>query len=513
MKKKTRSVLLGISGAAVLPLMAAEAPAAGPAQPVVSAVSMTQDAATRAVTVSYKLTGAPAIVTFDLLTNGPSGWASIGGERIQSITSDSAVWKKIAPSDTETRTITWIPDGAGLGTDNLKASVSAWALDNPPAYLVANLESAAEAGSERYYPAVDFLPGGLLTNPAYRTTKLVMRKIMATDVTWTMGTNEKGLNGGAHENEHEVTLTNNYYIGVFQLTQGQFKLASGWLKDDLPFRTDGAMRPLNSISYNEFRCAPLKTTAYHGGDWPGKPYEGSFLDLLNDRTGLSFDLPGEAQWEYACRAGHPPTQWGNGKAINKGTTNDPNMPGRHRYNGGFLNHGATEPEPSTVGSESGVGIVGSYEANSWGIYDMHGNVYELCLDWYESAIASLYGAVNIDPANPLQTAAGRVAGAQRVRRGGAFHVQTLDCRATNRLGADPAVREMHWGFRLAHHAGHALLDAPVSTGETEAAVSVAYGRQAEAATAELDARARSRMETEAIAFSSFPPQGLILIFK
>jgi hypothetical protein len=72
---------------------------------------------------------------------------------------------------------------------------------------------------------------------------------------------------------------------------------------------------------------------------------------------------------------------------------------------------------------------------------------------------------------------------------------------------------MHWGFRLAHYAGDALLDGPVSTGETEAAVSVAYGRQAEAATAELDARARSRMETEAIAFSSFPPQGLILIFK
>jgi formylglycine-generating enzyme required for sulfatase activity len=103
--------------------------------------------------------------------------------------------------------------------------------------------------------------------------------------------------------------------------------------------------------------------------------------------------------------------------------------------------------------EKGPAIVGTYAENDWGLYDMHGNAFELCLDWFENDITKLNGAVNIDPANPLNTLGG-TAGATRVRRGGSYHAARSDCRSGFRLDADPAsdAGEM-WGFRLTCRAG------------------------------------------------------------
>ena len=481
------------------------------AVPSVGDVDIVQDGATGAVTVSYTLKNAPAIITLDVCTNGPSGWASIGGANIGSFTQDSAVWKKVDPSDTQKRTITFFPGDDGLGASvEVKAVVSAWSPDNPPDYLVANLEATAQPGTERYYPSVDFLPGGVLSNTGYRTTKLLMRKIMAANVPWMMGTNEEGLNSGVYENAHDVKLTSNYYIGVFQFTQAQYMLVVG--SNNSSFSADGAMRPANQIAYNEIRCAPVGTKDHKGGDWPGSPYAGSFLSLLNARTGLSFDLPGEAQWEFACRAGNEPKYWGNGKIINKKDLGDPNMPGRHRYNGGYLEGGSKEPESSCL-PENGPATVGSYQENSWGIYDMHGNVFELCLDWYETDITTLNGAVNIDPGNAAMTAAGKVAGNKRVRKGGSYHVQSKDSRSTNRLEADPTTRAMQWGFRVACHAGNAEENAPVFTATHEDAVTIGFGRLSDGTVTELDARSRSVAQSDAAAFDSRPPFGFIFILK
>jgi formylglycine-generating enzyme required for sulfatase activity len=431
---------------------------------------------------------------------------------MRNVTEESAVWKMISPSASENRTITCFLDEAVAGVTDVKVAVSAWAIENPPDYLVADLLPVAQPGSERYYPSADFLPGGVLGNTDYRTTKLVMRKIMAANVPWSMGTNEDGLNSGTSENAHDVTLTNNYYIGVFEVTQAQFMLVAGTDKNNSYFKTDGAMRPVNRVAYNEIRCAPVGTTAHKGGDWPGSPYQGSFLDLLNRRTGLNFDLPGEAQWEFACRAGNEPGYWGNGKVINKGDLGDPNMPGRHRYNGGYLNKGAEAPANDCL-PENGLATVGSYAENDWGLYDMHGNVFELCLDWFENDITKLNGAVNIDTAATSNTLAGKAAGKDRVRRGGSYHVQSKDSRSTNRLAAAPATQAQQWGFRLACHAGSAEENVPVSTATHDTAVRIVFGRISTEAVAELEARSRSMQDTDAVSFDSRPPFGFILILK
>ncbi|MBR6587857.1 MAG: SUMF1/EgtB/PvdO family nonheme iron enzyme, partial [Kiritimatiellae bacterium] len=161
----------------------------------------------------------------------------------------------------------------------------------------------------------------------------------------------------------------------------------------------------------------------------------------------------------------------------------------------------------------GPATVGSYVPNDWGIYDMHGNVFELCLDWFENDITKLNGAVNIDPAAPSNTLAGKAAGKDRVRRGGSYHVQSKDSRSTKRLSADPASRAAQWGFRLACHAGNAMENAPVSMATHDTATRIVFGRLSAEAVVELEARSRSSQDTDAIALDSRPPFGFILILK
>ncbi len=474
------------------------------ATPTVSDVGMSQDAATREVTITYGLSEVPAIVTLDIQTNGPNGWVSIGGEHIDCFSPDSDVWRKVEGKDTYS--IKWHPDQSWPGgkASEARAVVSAWSPDNPPYYMVADISSAAAANAERYYPSVEFLPGGLLSNPAYRTTKLVMRKVMAKGVAWTMG------NGGKLPSAaHPATLTNNYYIGVFEVTQGQWWQVAGY--DNSMFTIEGAMRPVNRASYNEIRCASGNTTAWAGGNWPAPPHPGSFLYKLRKRTGLDFDLPGEGQWEFACRAGFAANMWGTGVEI--GGSSDVNMPGRHRYNGGYLEGDSNDP-PSSVGPSNALAVVGSYAPNAWGIYDMHGNVFELCLDWYEDDIGSIGGAINVDPENPSSTLAGKVAGATRVRRGGSYHVGATESRPTNRLGADPAGRAQQWGFRVACHAGEAAEHAASSFSANEEAITLSAGAVPSATSVRpLEARSSSGGESSAIAMDTFPDRGLFMILR
>ena len=398
-------------------------------------VTMTQDAFSREVTITYMLANAPAIVTLDIQTNSPSGWASIGGEHINCFSQDSDVWKKV--SGKETYTIKWNPDQSWpsnkvtMADGGVKAVVTAWALDDTPDYMVVDITSTAAPNSPMYYPSVACLPGGLFGKDDYRTTKLVMRKIHAKNVRWTMGSILETSRDASNEATHDVTLTNNFYIGVFEVTQSQFYEVAGF--NNSHFQVEGAMRPVNNVSFNSLR--------------------GSFLDILNSRTGLDFDLPGEAQWEYACRAGHGEMRWGDGTYISD--TTDAGIPGRCQYTGGKIWDGSSYnfPNTSLTGPTNGTAIVGSYAPNSWGIYDMHGNQYEYCLDWYEADISSLNGAVNIDPENPLKTRAGQVNGSTRVRRGGAYHTVATACRSATRNSFNPANADGTWGFRVVCRAG------------------------------------------------------------
>ena len=431
--------------------------------PEITAATMRQASTSRLVTIEYTLANAPAVVTLEVETNAnPSasaddpGWTSIGGEAVCNAQGD--VWKKVGESGTFNGRIEWRPDhswpGFKIPANGARARLTAWPLDNTPDYMAVDISKAAEANTQRYYPGVDFLPGGVLSNTNYRTGMILMRKIMAKDVTWMMGsTTLETQRNATREATHQVTLTNNYYIGVFPVTQAQWdliqtsRLAPSYFNN----AADRAMRPVEQVCYNEIRNAANSTTANAAYDWPHDPNPGSFLGLLRTKTGLDFDLPSEAQWEFAARAGNGDTKWGNGSGI-LNTDRDTNLDllGRYRMNGGYVG-GSTEPT-SSCGATNGTAIVGSYAPNDWGLYDTAGNVWEWCLDWYADDITAHGGKVNINPSVPAKTLSG-ASGTTRVRRSGGWSSTVGNCRPASRNGEDPLNGWNFIGFRLACTAG------------------------------------------------------------
>jgi formylglycine-generating enzyme required for sulfatase activity len=429
------------------------------AVPEISGVTMTQ-ANDRLVTITYKLADAPAVVTVDVQTNNANGgWASIGGEAVWNAMGD--VWKKVEIGN---HTITWRPDHSWpdhkIADGGARAVVTAWALDNTPDYMAVDVSDAAQPGTQTYYPAADFVPGGV-TNGLYKTTKLLMRKIMAKDVTWTMGstTLETQNRQAAREATHQVTLTNNYYIGVYEVTQSQWSQVATNSTISANFTTERFMRPMEKVCYNEIRLKYNSNAAATADEiancsWPKKPNPSSFLGLLRSKTGLDFDLPSEAQWEFAARAGNGVGYWNDGSAI-LNTNPDDNLKllGRYERNGGKVLSGTSYVDPAaSCGATNGTAIVGSYAPNAWGLYDMHGNVWEWCLDWYADDITAHGGKVNIDPATPANTLSG-ASGANRVNRGGSWYGAAGGCRPAFRNYDAPATRNNSIGFRVVCTAG------------------------------------------------------------
>ena len=423
--------------------------------PEVSGVEMTQSASSRLVTITYALANAPAVVTLDIETNcvvdGATVWASIGGQAV--CNAQGAVWRKVTAEDldgTGRGVITWRPDLSWpdhkISDGGARAVVTAWALDNTPDYMVVNISSGAAPHSQRYYPAVDFLPGGIISNDSYRTSMLVMRKIMAKGVPWTMGSPETEMGRTSYnEYPHVVTLTNNYYIGVFEMTQAQWSSipTNRRMPSSFTNMVGRSLRPVENVSYNEIRLSG-STSENLDHEWPADPDGSSFLGLLRNQTGLDFDLPSEAQWEFAARAGNGTGMWGDGSAYT--SDNDCanlNHIGRNAYNGGKLFDGETYSNP-TFGctTENGTAICGSYAPNAWGIYDMHGNVSEWCLDWYVHNNVSLGGAVCVTKSSD-----------GRARRGGHCVQGAKSCRPAARSYDKADTRYYQIGFRVACRAG------------------------------------------------------------
>ncbi|MGI5868549.1 MAG: formylglycine-generating enzyme family protein [Kiritimatiellia bacterium] len=410
------------------------------ADPVVSDVSMTWNATAREASIAYTLSNAPAVVTLDLVD---SAGVSIGGEKIGGHARGD-VFCKVAENGR--RAIVWHPDTdlALLPADGVRAVVSAWSTSAPPAYLVAPLIEGAAASLE-YYPSEDFLPGGLHANRRYKSDRLVMRRIEAAGVAWAMGTSDAeaaaipGWTRPAAETPHAVTLDSDYYMAVFETTHAQYRCLTGGSMppsvDNANFVVDGNDRPVEQAFYLHIRGAT---------QWPDPPSATSPLGKLRTRTGIAFDLPSEAQWEFACRAGNAGATWGDGTAIAptviwykeydaNGTPRyaanelvQASMPGRNATTGGlWLKPGTDEyykVSPATTGPTNGTAIVGTTPPNSWGLHEMHGNVAELTLDYFKEDIAGLNGAVCSDPAS-----------GKRILRGGAFDTRSvLWCRPAAR---------------------------------------------------------------------------------
>ena len=432
-------------------ILLAAAACADPADPQISNVRLEQNSISRRVTVRYDLDEA-AVVTMDVLTNG----VSIGGANIQAVGGDC--FKKVAAGNNHE--VTWNPHlswpdqkfGAGV----VSVRMTAWALDNTPDYMAVDVSAAAQPGTQTYYPAADFVPGGV-TNGLYKTTKLLMRKIMAKDVEWTMGsTTLETKRNATREATHQVKLDGNYYIGVYEVTQAQWdliqpsRLAPSYFNN----AADRAMRPVEQVCYNEIRNAANSTTADTAYDWPADPNPNSFLGKLRTKSGLDFDLPSDAQWEFAARAGNGDTKWGDGSGIlNADKDENLDLLGRYERDGGNVQNGTSYAIPAqSCGAANGTAIVGSYAPNAWGLYDMHGNVWEWCLDWYADDITAHGGKVNIDPATPANTLSG-ASGANRALRGGSWNYAAGYCRPAYRNNNTPTTRSSYIGFRVLCSAG------------------------------------------------------------
>ena len=294
-------------------------------------------------------------------------------------------------------------------------------------YLVIDLSGGPNAAS---YP-VSYLgaePRGGWTDE-YKTDKLVLRMIQPG--TYTMGceTTEVGYYG-LEAVPHPVTISKPFYMGVFQVTQKQYQLVMG----SNPSYYKGDKRPVEEVSWNTIRG---NSSTYN---WPNvKTVDpNTFMGRLRAKTGLDgFDLPTEAQWEYACRAGTT-TALNNGKNLTS-TSSDANMAevGRYYYN----------KSDGKGGYASGDTTVGSYKPNDWGLYDMHGNVWEWCLDWYTSR-SGFTSAAATDPEGPASGS-----GSERVVRGGGWYLYAQYCRSAHRGTGNPSVSSINVGFRLCCSAG------------------------------------------------------------
>jgi formylglycine-generating enzyme required for sulfatase activity len=258
----------------------------------------------------------------------------------------------------------------------------------------------------------------------YKTDKLVLKKIEPG--TFVMGSPPDEVGRGGSERQHEVTLTQAFYIGVFEVTQKQWER----VMDNWPSRFNNAQcrdtRPVEKVTYNDIR-GPR-----NGTDWPATNSvdTASFMALLRARTGRVFDLPTEAQWEYACRAGTT-TALNSGKNLISPRDVCPNLSEVGRYKGN------AEKTDSNGGTDTGTAKVGSYLSNAWGLYDMHGNVREWCLDWRGD-----YSGTEIDPKGPTS-------GQRRVHRGGCFNFSANGCRSADRSGDPPDYVCDDIGFRIA----------------------------------------------------------------
>ncbi len=287
-------------------------------------------------------------------------------------------------------------------------------------YMVIDLSLGTKAA--KGYPVsylADVPKGGW--RDEYKTDKLVMRRIGPG--TFTMGSPQDELERQGDETRHEVTLTQPFYIGVFEVTQRQWERVMGDWPSHFSNERCRDGRPVERVSYVDIRGAR------EGANWPGTNSvdAASFMGRLRERTGKAFDLPTEAQWEYACRAGTE-TALNTGKNLTDKET-CPNMAEAGRYKG---NSGDGAQNGDT---KVGTAEVGSYLPNAWGLYDLHGNVWEWCLDWRGN-----YRGAEGDPK-------GAVSGSNRVRRGGGWRSRAGNCRTAGRNGDAPSFSGDALGFR------------------------------------------------------------------
>ena len=405
-------------------MLGALAAIAAHATVTVSGVAFTQDADSHDVTVSYDLAtsdGEPAFVSLDVLTNG----VSVGATRVKNVSGDVST----SPADTASlvspgtgKRITWKAraDLPNVGLTDAAVRVTAIATNHfEGLYMVVDLSRGKDSA---YWPVQYTACKPDTNSPAFYTTELWLRRVPAGTFTMGYGTS------GEPAPVHTVTLSRDFYCAVVPTTRAQHLRIRGkntyadyWPNGEGldangdPFDHYPVSR---DVSYNEIR----------GSAWPdaGGVTAGTVVGRLRARTDLQFDIPTEAQWEYACRAGH------SGNTLNDGTPYSSSAYktlGWGQANSGWVQN--TSPNDHWH-------PVAKLKPSDWDFYDFYGNVLEWCRDWYAAYTAD---AVT-DPTGPAT-------GSYRVTRGGSY---ALNAGALNsyyrRHNLASTSHDEKYGYRL-----------------------------------------------------------------
>jgi formylglycine-generating enzyme required for sulfatase activity len=201
--------------------------------------------------------------------------------------------------------------------------------------------------------------------------------------------------------QHRVGISKPFYLGKCEVTQKQWEAVMG----NNPGGCKRCSNPVVNVSWDDVQV---------------------FIHRLNEREGHDrCRLPTEAEWEYACRAG---TKSRYSFGDDSGSLDRYAWYGKGIF-GRRKRHHDVDPHP-----------VGQKLPNPWGLYDMHGNVWEWVQDWYDTNYYQ--DSPSIDPTGPSL-------GLRRVSRGGAWHCDTLGCRSAYRDFVSPDSRNLSLGFRLA----------------------------------------------------------------
>ncbi|MGN0832092.1 MAG: formylglycine-generating enzyme family protein [Kiritimatiellia bacterium] len=324
-------------------------------------------------------------------------------------------------------------------------------------YMVVDLRKGVSASAEDTYP-VAYLPamplGLAIGDDRTKTDYLVLRRIPATTSDewlqlsggndyFMMGpTADDTLSGNKDNATYKVRISKAFYLGIYECTQRQFELVKGIRPSFFSNEVAYATRPVENLKAN------IDVGHRNSRETDGTP----FVKLLCTRTGLYFSLPTEAEWEYAARAGTT-TVWNNGGSFTDNGYGDENMKilGRYAYNGGNQADSGTGLEDASKGTAA----VGSYLPNAWGLYDMHGNVCEMCRDYWKSSITEHWAAEAYDEETGIWTDPGFLNYDNvdhQVRRGGNYNSPAKDNLTTERaayLGYGDDARRPWTGFRIA----------------------------------------------------------------
>ena len=233
------------------------------------------------------------------------------------------------------------------------------------------------------------------------TNSLGMRFVLIPAGSFTMGSPASEPKRFDDERQHRVSISRAFYMQITEVTQGQWREVMG----DNPshFKNCGDDCPVEKISWYDVQ---------------------SFIRRLNEREGTKkYRLPTEAEWEYACRAGTSTPFFFGGCLSTDEANFDANYPMPGCPKGRYLG----KPIP-----------VDSFPPNAWGLYGMHGNVWEWCQDWYGPY-----------PLDNVTDPTGSPSGKKRVLRGGSWRCDARCSRSANRGWGFPGCRNNYFGFRVA----------------------------------------------------------------